>query len=45
MKVCSQCGKEINKVVIINRGEIICRACAKELKEIQKKFKKMMILQ
>jgi len=33
MKVCSQCAKEIKKVIVINKGEIICTECAKELKE------------
>ena len=37
MKACTQCAKEIKKVVIVNK-EIICQECANKLKE--KKYEK-----
>jgi len=41
MKVCTQCGKEIKKVVIVNK-EIVCRECAEELNaEIDNEFEAM----
>ena len=36
MKVCTQCGSETNKPVIVN-GEIVCQECSIKLKGGAKK--------